>query len=980
VNDIKGITARLYKPNQKTYTGTAWLCSDEYAMTAAHCVGDRKTREPMPGVFTLKFSWGSLRAVVKRSDFDLDAALLSIEGGDRIPEKVLITLGELPVEDPWPVGDTRFRWQCWGYPIGQPVGMRVSGDIEDPKGSFPEDPESYEEGKIHTGIQLTCDLGGFDNLKGLSGAPVRYDKNVIVGLVRWGPTPFGQKVIYAAPLNDIVKKFPELEKIVNDNVNSDMKQVVPNLLPSADAPTAPDAEKAAADSPAPGAAKLFGREGDIGAISKLLGGERVRLLTLVGPTGTGKTVLAQAVGRGLRDDYRNGVHFVDVSLVNDPERVAAEIAHALGVKEAKVGSLEESLIVYLGDRPTLLILDGFERLDAAGPLVERLLAKSAGLQIILTCRAPLGWPRERVYEVGPLPACAGGGARGDSPSVTLFINRARRAKAAYEFDAQTLRTIADICDRLGGLPLAIEVAAAQSAAPEYGPARVLKELGDPGGEDPAGLLARVVEMSYRSLGEDAQECLRRLTVFAGPPTPEAAAAVAGADAQADEVREALSLLLGRGLLREENLPGRGVRYRMPRPVLEYCAARLEKAREAASARRSHAAFYALLTKKAERRLNLLSSAERREWLETVEAEHDEIRAAVDWSRGGAEGSNVEVALEIVGNMFWFWNLRAYLTEGRRLADSVLAEARPALKAETEALGKALYCAGGLAFMHGDYADARELLEESVGVWTRLPNHRRLGYALVVLGMVALNQNRLDEARAHEERSVALFREVDDRWGLALALNDLGNVCLESKDYEGARTNFHKSLAVWGELEDHWGYGLTNGNLAYLAFCLGDLLTAKQLLVKASALHRDEGNQWGWAESTKRLGHVTFAEGDYARAAALFYDSMALHQRIGRKQLVADCLDGLAQVATGLGQPARAARLFGAATAIRAGIGAHMSPPQTALREANVASASAAAGRRGMTREEFRAAWAEGELWTLEDAVVEATGYVREWSA
>ncbi|HEX8354704.1 MAG TPA: tetratricopeptide repeat protein [Pyrinomonadaceae bacterium] len=982
MGDIKGITARLHKLGVEAHKGTAWLCSEEYAITAAHCVGNRKTRVPSGDVYTLKFRWGSLQAEVKRCDFDMDAALLLITGGDKIPDRVMVTLGELPSEDPWPVGDTRFRWQCWGYPSGKPSGMRVSGDIEDPKGDIPEDPEAYG-GKLHVGIQLACDTGGLDNLDGLSGAPVRYDKNIIVGLVRWGPDAFKHKVIYAAPLSEIVKAFPELKKIVTDNVKSDIKQGAPNLLTSADTPPpGPDAEKAPADADphAPGSAKLFGRDDDIDAVSRLLREERARLLTLAGPRGAGKTVLAQAVCRGLRGDYQNGVHFVDLSLVSDPEKVAAEIAHVLGVKEAKAGSLEESLIVYLGDRPTLLILDGFEELHAARALVERLLDKSAGLQIILTCRAALGWPRERVFEVGPLAAGADGGGQPEaSPSVALFVDRARRAGAGYEFDAPTLRVIADVCERLGDLPLAVALAAAQSAVPEYGPARLLEELSGPGVEDPCDQLARVVEMSYRSLDENAQECLRRLTVFAGPPTPEAAEGVASADAEAGEVREALSLLLGRGLLREEKLPGRGVRYRMPRPVLEYCAARLKKAGEEASARRSHAAFYSLLTKKAERRLNLLSSAERREWLEALEAEHDEISAAVDWSLGG-ECGNVETALEIVGNMFWFWNLRAYLTEGRRRADAVLAGARAALKTETESFGKALYCAGGLAFMHGDYAAARALLAESVDVWTGLPNHRRLGYSLIVLGMVALNQNQLEEARAHEERCVALFKEVDDRWGLALALNDLGNVCLEADDVEGARSNFHKSLAVWGELGDHWGYGLTNSNLAYLAYRAGDLLMAKQLLTKASGLQRDEGNQWGWAESTKRLGHITLDEGDHALAASLFYDSMALHQKIGRKQLVADCLDGLAQVAAGLGQPARAARLFGAATSVRASIGARMSRPQTALREASVAAATSAAAKKGMTREEFQKAWAEGELWTLEVAVAEATVYAKEWSA
>ncbi|HEY0170637.1 MAG TPA: tetratricopeptide repeat protein [Pyrinomonadaceae bacterium] len=980
---MKDITARLYKPGEKKYTGTAWLCSQEYALTAAHCVGDRVGRVPMEGTFRLKLGAGDwLEAEVADWDPDVDAALLRIKGG-KIPEDVKVKLGQLPSLTPWPVGPTGFQWQSWGFASGNPSGTALWGYIDEPNSYITDDPDAEVERRQHA-IQLTCEQGGFDNLPGISGAAVSFDKNVVVGLVRSGPPSFKQRVIYAAPLKSIVEAFPEVKKIFDANLKQAIDSVSPNMLPGSGARAEAADGRAAPAASAPRPPELFGREHDIAEVGKLLGGG-ARLLTFVGERGVGKTVLAQAVGRNLSGGYQEGVYFVDLSLVRDAGRVAAEIAHALGVKESPDGSFEESLGAYLGDKHALIILDGFEYLEDARPLVEGLLAKTRRLQFIVTCRAALGWARERVYAVGPLSLDApGGGAPETAPAVALFLKRARRANPAYSYDPATLGEVRGVCETLGGLPLAVELAAALSATPEFSPALVLERLKAGGGAGD-GRLAALVELCYESLEEGARECLRRLAIFSGPVTPDAAEAVAasaGAESEAG-ARKELSGLSRRSLLDEERLAGGQVRYRVPRPVLVYCARKLEEAGETASARRAHAVYYAQLTRRAERRLNLLTSAERRDWLERLEAEHEEIRAAIKWSLG--EAGNVELGLELVGNMFWFWNLRAYLTEGRRWADEVLAAARPALKKEnkeTEALGKALYCAGGLAFMHGDYAAARATLEENVGVWERLSNHRRLGYTLIILGVVALNQNELEEARRHEERGVKLFREVDDRWGLALALNDLAKVCLDQgkEGEEAARSNYQQSLAVWRELDDKWGYGLTTGNLGNLYYRAGDLLMAKQHLVNAAALQRDEGNQWGWAESIKRLGHITFDEGDYAQAARLFYDSMVLHQKIGRKQLVADCLDGLARVAAELGRPAHSARLFGAATAIRRQIGSRMSAPRTAQRQTNIEAAVRAAARGGMTREEFQTHWDEGEAWALEAAVAEATGYAAEWRA
>jgi predicted ATPase len=1009
---MKEFTGKLYRPGKKEYEGTAWLCSDRYALTAAHCVGDRVRKVLTPGTYRLEFDSSlleggaesfTLEAVVKSWNPEIDAALLSITKG-KIPYEVQVKLSELPSLQPWPFGPGGLLWKSWGYAVANSAGMDIWGYIDARENPIAAAPAVAGQPR-QVAIQLTCEQGGYDYLKGMSGAAVVYN-NSVVGLVRWAPDPLKQRVIYAAPLKRILDSFPEVREIFEANLKRAINSV---------------GEAEGRDSVTDGAAlprapKLSGREADRAEVGRLLKAERARLLTLVGETGSGKTVLAQAVAGDLKGGYAHGVYFVDLSLVREPERVDAEIAHALGVKEAAGGSFEECLGTYLRDKQMLLVLDGFEDLESARALVERLLAKSDGLQFVVTCRAALGAPAERVYKVSPLETGTGSdGARESSPAVALFLERARRANPRYVYDPKTLGDIEGICEALGGLPLAIELAAALSTTADYGPADVRKSLEGAGdGAAPGARLAALVEMCYEALGAGARECLRRLAVFSVPVTPDAAEAVIAAAGEVrGDVRAELSRLFRRGLLHEERQPRRGVRYRVPRlgnfsargqaadedvryrvprPVLDFCAGQLEKTGEAASVRRAHAVYYAQLTKTAERRLNLLTSAERAAWLELLEAEHEEIRAALKWCLG--EGGNAELGLEIVGNLFWFWNLRDYLTEAGRWAEAVLAATASAAAAaaeesaggedgadarkETESFGKALYCAGGVAFMHADYAHARARLEQSIAVWQSLGNRRRRGYSLIVLGMVALNENRLPEARAHLEECVGLFREVDDRWGLALSLNDLGNAWLESGDNDKARSNYEQSLAVWRELDDRWGYGLTTNNLGHLFHRAKDPLTAKQQLVEASRLLRDEGNQWGWAEAMKRLGHITFEEKDYKQAAKLFYDSMALHQKTGRKQLVADCLDGLARVAAEMGHPARSGRLFGAAAEIRRNIGKQMSAQEEEVRRREIEAAVSAAAKEGVTREEFEKYQEQGRGWTMEDAIAKATDYAAEW--
>ncbi|HEX8097898.1 MAG TPA: trypsin-like serine protease, partial [Pyrinomonadaceae bacterium] len=511
---IEKLTAKIYRQNKKEEWGTAWLCSAKYALTAAHCVGNRETKQVSDGPYTLKFDWGELEAEVLKADFFIDAALLKITGGDEIKEGVKVALSALPSEDPWPVGPKALGWRSFGFALANPAGLFISGIIDAPEGRI------EENGVVQKAIQMTCEQGGYDYLQGMSGAAVRYENNV-VGLVRWAPPPLRQKVIYAVPLARIQEAFPEVEKIINTNLNSKIEE----FRESAAAGDGGAADKRLVASEGP---VLYGREDEVAEIKKALREDGVRLLTLAGGIGTGKTALARRVGCELADGYKSGAYFVDLSLVRDPGRVPAEIADTLGVKESQGGSLMESLTVYLKDKPALLILDGFEDLGGAEPYIKELYDKCPRLQFVITYREELGWEDEQVYRIRPLgvPDNAGAESLESLPAVRLFLDRLRGNSPEFKPDAEGLRVIAEICKRLGGLPLAIELAAAQSGGEDSGPAEVLAQVGGIDAATPEERLAKVVEMSYGMLEEEARALLRRLSVFKGGATPEAVESLA----------------------------------------------------------------------------------------------------------------------------------------------------------------------------------------------------------------------------------------------------------------------------------------------------------------------------------------------------------------------------------------------------------------------------------------------------------------------
>ncbi len=691
--------------------------------------------------------------------------------------------------------------------------------------------------------------------------------------------------------------------------------------------------------------RLVGRLGELADLRQLATSGEARLITLTGPGGVGKTRLALELARVLEPSYADGVAFASLAPVKDPTLVLSSIAEALGVQEVAGRPLAERAAQFLGDRHVLLVLDNFEHLIDAATQVAELLAACPGLTVLTTSRATLRLSGEHEYPVSPLTAPLPG-ERSDlanlaaNDAVALFAQRARAASPDFVLTEGNAAAVASICRRLDGLPLAIELAAARVKVlpAEALLARIEKRLpllaGGPR-DQPARLrtMRDAIAWSYDLLDEEEQIVFRRLAVFAGGFPLEAAECLAEAPGdRGEDARPLASLpflivasLVDKSLLvRVEQAYGDS-RLHMLETIREYGLERLAECAEVGAVRAAHAAYFLALAEKAE---PALFGPEQGSWLARIEAEHDNLRLALEWMR---DHGAVEEYLRLCGALSVFWEIRGYLSEGQRWLTWALAHRS---EAPTSATAKALRGAGMIAREQGDYAAAAALGEEALVLFRELGDTLGVARTAHLLGDTASDVGDYARAAAMLEEGLALFATLGDMSSMANMLNDLGVVARRRGEFDHAAGLFEASLD------------------------------------KA----RIAGNELGMARTLSNLGHVAADQQNQPRAVALYRESLELQAEVGDLRGIAWSLERLAAMPVTWQWPEHAARLFGAADAARDTARLPLPP---AGRDWYDYAVEEVRNRLGSAT--FGAAWDAGRALPLSQAIAEAMTLVDEIS-
>jgi predicted ATPase/class 3 adenylate cyclase len=715
---------------------------------------------------------------------------------------------------------------------------------------------------------------------------------------------------------------------------------------------------------------LLGREREVAEIADLLRHADVRLLTLTGTGGTGKTRLALQSAAELIDDFEDGVFLVALAPISDPELVASTVAGALSVSESAGRPLKEDLRDFLNTKELLLVLDNFEQVVDAAPLVGELLSGCPGLKVLATSRTLLRIYGEHEYAVRPLelpdpdhlPPIE---TLRQYEAIRFFTERARAANAHFSLTNENALAVAEICARLDGLPLAIELAAARTKL--LSPQAMCSRLSDPlkfltGGArdlpERQRTLRGAIAWSHALLNEDEQALFARLSVFSDGCALEAVEAVC--DPVGDlfvDVLEGLSSLLDKSLLRQEEMVEEEPRFVMLETIREYARERLELSGEAEEIRRMHAEYFLAL---AEQGASEQQGPEETAWLERLDLEHDNMRAALSWM---LESEEAEPGMRLAGALWQFWDMRGYYGEGRRWLEEALAKDGRA----SAVRAKALEGVGWLADLQGDIDRAVAAAEEGLSLSARVKIESSVRASFLrILGSAAYVHGDHEQAARLYEESLALSREARDERGVASSLLQLGNVSSDLGDHEEAKTFYEEGLALSRKLDDKALLASALISVGAEFLLQGDHERGAMLNEEAAELYRERGNRGHLQYALDNLGWAALVRGNLQQAEELHRESLALSRQLGDKLVAAEALEGLACSASARGEAERVARLFGAAEALREAVGYRQEPREHALREPYLVAA-----RPRLSEARWDAARAEGRRLGFEEAIAYA---------